>query len=163
MTPEALPITIPTEIFDLPVHEIRRGYRSDVYFWRAKRTLEASHRSNTATVQVFQKGEAVVCGIEEALAILMLGIGHYRNSTHAFELFDRYIELKRRIRSLYRADPEQLREALDERNRIETALDEEWVSDLDQIGVYSLRDGDSIVPWETVSVSYTHLTLPTNR
>ena len=150
MTPESLPITIPTEIFDLPVHEIRRGYRSDVYFWRAKRTLEASHRGNTATVQVFQKGEAVVCGIEEALAILMLGIGHYRNSTQAFELFDRYIELKRRIRSLYRADPEQLREALDERNRIETALDQEWVSDLDQIGVYSLRDGDSIVPCETV-------------
>ena len=100
MTPEALPITIPTEIFDLPVHEFRRGYRSDVYFWRAKRTLETSHRSNTATVQVFQKGEAVVCGIEEALAILMLGIGHYRNSTHAFELFDHYIEQKRRIRSL---------------------------------------------------------------
>ena len=150
MTPEALPISIPTEIFDLPVHEIRRGYRSDVYFWRAKRTLEASHRSNTATVQVFQKGEAVVCGIEEALAILMLGIGHYRNSTQAFELFDRYIELKRRIRSLYRADPEQLREALDERKRIETALDDEWVSDLGQISVSSLRDGDSIVPWETV-------------
>ncbi|MEO1840075.1 MAG: nicotinate phosphoribosyltransferase, partial [Pseudomonadota bacterium] len=150
MTPEALPISIPTEIFDLPVHEIRRGYRSDVYFWRAKRTLEASHRSNTATVQVFQKGEAVVCGIEEALAILMLGIGHYRNSTHAFELFDHYIEQKRRIRSLYRADPEQLREALDERQRIETALDDEWVSDLGQISVSSLRDGDSIVPWETV-------------
>ena len=150
MTPEALPISIPTEIFDLPVHEIRRGYRSDVYFWRAKRTLEASHRSNAATVQVFQKGESVVCGIEEALAILMLGIGHYRNSTHAFELFDHYIEQKRRIRSLYRADPEQLREALDERQRIETALDDEWVSDLGQISVSSLRDGDSIVPWETV-------------
>ena len=150
MSPEALPISIPTEIFDLPVHEIRRGYRSDVYFWRAKRTLEASHRSNTATVQVFQKGEAVVCGIEEALAILMLGIGHYRNSNHAFELFDHYIEQKRRIRSLYRADPEQLREALDERKRIETALDDEWVSDLGQISVSSLRDGDSIVPWETV-------------
>ena len=150
MIPEALPITIPTEVFDLPVHEIRRGYRSDVYFWRAKRTLEASHRSNAATVQVFQKGESVVCGIEEALAILMLGIGHYRNSTLAFELFDRYIQQKRRIRSLYRADPEQLREALDKRKRIETALDDEWVSDLGQISVSSLRDGDSIVPWETV-------------
>ena len=150
MTLEALPITIPTEIFDLPVHEIRRGYRSDVYFWRAKRTLEASHRSNTATVQVFQKGEAVACGIEEALAILMLGIGHYRNSAHAFELFDHYIEQKRRIRSLYRADPEQLREALDERKRIETALDDEWVSELGQISVSSLRDGDTISPWETV-------------
>ena len=80
----------------------------------------------------------------------MLGIGHYQNSTHAFDLFDHYIEQKRRIRSLYRADPEQLREALDERKRIETALDDEWVSDLEQISVSSLRDGDSIAPWETV-------------
>ena len=150
MTPTALPITIPTEVFDIPVHEVRRGYRSDVYFWRAKRTLEANHRSNTAAVQVFQKGEAVVCGIEEALAILMLGIGHYRDSTRAFELFDRYIEQKRRIRSLYRADPEQLQEALEERNRIEFALDEEWVRELGQISVSSLRDGDTIAPWETV-------------
>ena len=150
MTPTALPITIPTEVFDIPVHEVRRGYRSDVYFWRAKRTLEANHRSNTAAVQVFQKGEAVVCGIEEALAILMLGIGHYRDSTRAFELFDRYIEQKRRIRSLYRADPKQLREALDEQKRIETALDDEWVNELGQISVSSLRDGDTIAPWETV-------------
>ena len=150
MTPTALPITIPTEVFDIPVHEVRRGYRSDVYFWRAKRTLEANHRSNTAAVQVFQKGEAVVCGIEEALAILMLGIGHYRDSTRAFELFDRYIEQKRRIRSLYRADPEQRQEALEERNRIEFALDEEWVRELGQISVSSLRDGDTIAPWETV-------------
>jgi nicotinate phosphoribosyltransferase len=99
---------------------------------------------------VFQKGESVVCGIEEALAILMLGIGHYRNSTLAFELFDRYIQQKRRIRSLYRADPEQLREALDEQKRIETALDDEWVNELGQISVSSLRDGDTIAPWETV-------------
>ena len=31
---------IPTETFDIPVHEARRGYRSDAYFWRAKVALE---------------------------------------------------------------------------------------------------------------------------
>ncbi|GIS87702.1 MAG: hypothetical protein CM1200mP18_04120 [Gammaproteobacteria bacterium] len=37
-----------------------------------------------------------------------------------------------------------------ERKRIETALDDEWVSDLEQVSVSSLRDGDSIRAWETV-------------
>ena len=61
----ALPIEIPIEVFDIPVHEIRRGYRSDVYFWRAKRTLEKSQHRETATIQVFQKQDAILCGIEE--------------------------------------------------------------------------------------------------
>ncbi len=145
-----LAITIPTEVFDLPVHEIRRGYRSDVYFWRAKRALEASNRHRTATIQVFQKQHAVVCGIEEALAILTVGVGHYQDTSRAFALFDQHIEQKRRIRALYRGDPEQLRQALDERKRIETALDDEWVSEPGCVRVYSLRDGDMADPRETV-------------
>ena len=105
------PIEIPIEVFDIPVHEIRRGYRSDVYFWRAKRTLEENQRREKATIQVFQKQRAVLCGIEEALAIVILGAGHYRNPTRAFKLFDRFIESKRRIRSLYRAGSDRLSKA----------------------------------------------------
>jgi len=145
-----LSITIPKEVFDLPVHEIRRGYRSDVYFWRAKRALEASNRHRDATMQVFQKQHAVVCGIEEALAILTVGIGHYQDANRAFALFDQHIEQKRKIRALYGGDPEQLRQALDERKRIETALDEEWVSESGRVRVRSLRDGDTAEPRETV-------------
>lgn len=56
--------------FDLPVHEIRRGYRSAIYFNRAKTILERDpdKQDFTATMQVFQKNEAVACGIDEALA-----------------------------------------------------------------------------------------------
>jgi len=122
-----LPIEIPIEVFDIPVHEIRRGYRSDVYFWRAKRTLEKSQRREKATIQVFQKQGAVLCGIEEALAIVILGAGHYRNPTQAFKLFDHLIESKRRIRSLYRAGSNRLSKALREKDEISQALDFEWV------------------------------------
>ena len=145
-----LPIEIPIEVFDIPVHEIRRGYRSDVYFWRAKRTLEKSQRREKATIQVFQKQGAVLCGIEEALAIVILGAGHYRNPTQAFKLFDHLIESKRRIRSLYRADSNRLSKALREKDEISQALDFEWVSNLEEIRVRSLKDGDAIGPWETV-------------
>lgn len=144
-----LPIAIPTEVFDLPVHEMRRGYRSDVYFWRAKRTLERVGHRGIATVQVFQKGHATLCGVEESLAILLLGVGHYRDPIRAFEWFDELIELKKRIRSLYRGDPAQLKAALERRWQVETALDEEWVGHPEDLVVHTLRDGDQIAPWET--------------
>ena len=146
---DAVPIAIPTEVFDLPVHEMRRGYRSDVYFWRAKRTLERIGHREVATVQVFQKQQAVLCGVEESLAILLLGVGHYRDPARAFDWFDELIELKKRIRSLYRGDPVKLREALEQRRRVEGALDKEWISHADDIKVYTLRDGDPMAPMET--------------
>ena len=41
--------------FDLPVQELRRGYRSDIYFWREKITLEKHNLHPEVTMQVFQK------------------------------------------------------------------------------------------------------------
>ncbi|GIT47861.1 MAG: hypothetical protein Ct9H300mP13_6570 [Gammaproteobacteria bacterium] len=146
---DAVPIAIPTEVFDLPVHEMRRGYRSDVYFWRRSAPLERIGHREVATVQVFQKQQAVLCGVEESLAILLLGVGHYRDPARAFDWFDELIELKKRIRSLYRGDPVKLREALEQRRRVEGALDKEWISHADDIKVYTLRDGDPMAPMET--------------
>ena len=68
---------LPPETFDLPVDEIRSGYRSAVYFSRAKRVLEAEKPDTVATVQVFQKGSAVLCGIDEAIAVLRVGAGSW--------------------------------------------------------------------------------------
>ncbi|MBO67698.1 MAG: quinolinate phosphoribosyl transferase [Acidiferrobacteraceae bacterium] len=145
-----VPIQIPIEVFDIPVHEIRRGYRSDVYFWRAKRTLEAHQMNDTATMQVFQKQKAVLCGIEEVLAIIILGAGHYRDPVRAFKLFDRLMESKRRIRSLYHTNNDKIISAIEEKNQITQALESEWISAIDDIDVKSLYDGDTIQPWEPV-------------
>jgi hypothetical protein len=46
---------LPFYIFDLPIQEIRRGYRSDVYFLRGKLILERDHHNPVVTMQVFQK------------------------------------------------------------------------------------------------------------
>ena len=140
---------IPIEVFDIPIHEIRRGYRSDVYFWRAKRTLEKHQINEIATIQVFQKQTAVLCGIEEALALLTLGAGHYRDSQKAFKLFDHLMESKKRIRSLYRSRQDELSQALREKEEISEELESEWISNLDEVRVWSLKDGDMIEPWET--------------
>jgi nicotinate phosphoribosyltransferase len=62
-------------IFRLPVDRIRQGYYSDAYFVYTKETLEAEGHHPHVTMQVFQKKESVLGGIDEAIAILKLCAG----------------------------------------------------------------------------------------
>src|SRR5947209_1557088 len=68
-------------IFRLPVDRIRQGYYSDAYFVYTKQTLEAEGHHPHVTMQVFQKKESVLGGIDEALAILKLWSGREDNGT----------------------------------------------------------------------------------
>jgi len=63
---------LPPEIFDLPVEKMREGYYTDVYFNHARETLLADGRHPRVVMQVFQKNEAVLGGMDEAIAILKL-------------------------------------------------------------------------------------------
>jgi nicotinate phosphoribosyltransferase len=58
------------DIFRLPVEKIRTGYYSDAYFVYTKRLLEAEDLHPRVLVQVFQKHDSVLGGIDEAIAIL---------------------------------------------------------------------------------------------
>ena len=62
-------------IFRLPVDRIRQGYYSDAYFVYTKETLEKEGLHPHVTMQVFQKKESVLGGIDEAIAILKLCSG----------------------------------------------------------------------------------------
>lgn len=141
---------LPPETFDIPVHEIRRGYRSDVYFWRSKVALENAVQHTSGLIQIFQKKQAVLCGVDEALAIVKLGTGYYKDREKAYKLFDQYIEMKKAIRSLYYNSKERMLQA--QRNRLELgqALDDLWEETAGDLTVRALRDGDAISPWETV-------------
>lgn len=141
---------LPPETFDIPVHEIRRGYRSDVYFWRSKVALENADQKTSVLMQVFQKKEAVLCGVDEALAILKLGSGYYKNRQKAYGLFNHYIDLKKRIRSLYYNSKAKMLEAQKESINLQKALDELWEDTSEELTVHTLKDGDTISPWETV-------------
>ncbi len=63
---------LPPDLFDLPVEEIRAGRYSDAYFNFARATLLADDRHARVLVQVFQRRHAMLCGIDEAIAILRL-------------------------------------------------------------------------------------------
>jgi nicotinate phosphoribosyltransferase len=63
-------------IFRLPVERIRDGYYSDAYFVYTKALLEEVDHHPRVTMQVFQKRDSVLGGIDEAIAVLKLCSGH---------------------------------------------------------------------------------------
>jgi nicotinate phosphoribosyltransferase len=60
------------EVFDLPVEKMRAGWYTDAYFNHARATLLADGRHPRVLVQVFQKQDAWLGGVDEAIAILRL-------------------------------------------------------------------------------------------
>jgi nicotinate phosphoribosyltransferase len=63
---------LPPEIFDLPVEKMRDGYYADAYFNHARATLLQDGRRPRVVLQVFQKNESYLGGMDEAIAVLKL-------------------------------------------------------------------------------------------
>jgi nicotinate phosphoribosyltransferase len=63
---------LPPEVFELPVEKMREGYYADAYFNHARATLLEDGRRPRVVMQVFQKHEAHLGGMDEAIAILKL-------------------------------------------------------------------------------------------
>jgi nicotinate phosphoribosyltransferase len=59
-------------IFDLPVEKMRAGWYTDAYFNHARATLLKDERRPRVVMQVFQKNNAWLGGMDEAIAILKL-------------------------------------------------------------------------------------------
>src|SRR3954468_3059409 len=66
------------DAFRLPVEKIREGYYSDVYFNYAKATLELEGHHPRVLMQVFQRKESILGGVDEAIAILRQCAGRRR-------------------------------------------------------------------------------------
>jgi len=60
------------DVFRLPVKKIKSGWYSDKYFVRAREVLLKDHYHPTVLMQVFTREESVLCGVDEAIAILKL-------------------------------------------------------------------------------------------
>jgi len=59
-------------VFYLPVGKLRAGYYTDAYFNHARSTLLADGRHPDVVVQVFQKRESYLGGMDEVIALLKL-------------------------------------------------------------------------------------------
>jgi nicotinate phosphoribosyltransferase len=139
-------------IFDLPVVELRAGYRAAVYFDRSRRILAAEGDDTEVTMQVFQRSDAMVaCGIDEALAVLALGAGSFLDPTAADQAFDAYLAARDDARRARSSRGEAWVEAVRAQVEAEAAFDHHWVpARPDQLRVSALRDGDPVSAWEPV-------------
>ena len=77
-------------MFELPVEKIRDGYYTDAYFNHTRSSLLADGRHPRVLMQVFQKKDAVLGGMDEAIAILKL-------CSHGFGALE--------VKALYDGDP----------------------------------------------------------
>src|ERR1700744_1080776 len=103
--------TVPTrlapEIFRLPVQRIREGYYSDAYFVLTRQLLQDEGEHPHVTMQVFQKAESVLGGIDEAIAILKTCAGTCGPDGEWVSGWDRLV-----VRALHEGDPISPREAV---------------------------------------------------
>jgi len=63
---------LPPEIFDLPIEKMREGYYTDAYFNHTRAALLRDGRRARVVMQVFQKRDSYLGGMDEAVAILKL-------------------------------------------------------------------------------------------
>ncbi|HEX3317983.1 MAG TPA: quinolinate phosphoribosyl transferase [Solirubrobacteraceae bacterium] len=88
-----------SEVFRLPVDRIRSGYYSDAYFNYAKALLEGEGRHPRVVMQVFQKRDSVLGGVDEGIAVLRECAGRAGSDGEWARAWD---ELE--VRALYEGD-----------------------------------------------------------
>jgi nicotinate phosphoribosyltransferase len=67
------------DVFRLPVERLRAGYYSDQYFNLTRDLLIAEGHRPRVVMQVFQKQESILGGVDEAVAVLRLCAGEVRD------------------------------------------------------------------------------------
>jgi nicotinate phosphoribosyltransferase len=63
---------LPPEVFELPVEKLREGYYTDAYFNHTRKVLIRDGRHPRVVMQVFQRRDSYLGGIDEAIAVLKL-------------------------------------------------------------------------------------------
>ena len=61
---------LPVSSFNIPVDKIKSGYYSDDYFLRTAEILNKDNYHPRVLMQVFQRENVVLCGVDEAIAII---------------------------------------------------------------------------------------------
>ncbi|MDQ3677629.1 MAG: quinolinate phosphoribosyl transferase [Actinomycetota bacterium] len=95
-------VRLPPETFRLPVDRLREGYYSDAYFVLTKQLLEDDDHHPRVLMQVFQKEQSVLGGIDEAIAVLREGAGRHGVGGADSEWIAGWDELE--VRALHESD-----------------------------------------------------------
>lgn len=138
-------------VFKVPIDRIRAGYYSDKYFTRYVEVLKKDDHHPRVLYQYFPRRDAVIVGIDEALAILKLCTGYYKNEEKAARLFDELLGAERELQnSVYVMDRKGIENANRKRWDLREALNNLWVDKFDEIEVKALYDGEEARDMEPI-------------
>ncbi len=131
------------KVFKVPIDKIRNGYYSDIYFIRYVQVLKRANRAVRVLYQFFPRKDAVIVGIDEALAILRYGTGYYKDEEKARNLFEKMLEVEKKIQTCAsEMDIKKVVEYTKEKWEIKLKLHDLWVDKWDEIEVKALYDGE---------------------
>ncbi len=131
------------KVFKVPIDKIRNGYYSDIYFLRYVQVLKRDNKKVSVYHQFFPRKDAVIVGIDEALAILRYGTGYYKDEDKAKKLFGEMLKMEKKIQEA--ASEFNIKKVVDytkEKWLIKEKLSEIWVDKWDEINVKALYDGE---------------------
>jgi nicotinate phosphoribosyltransferase len=101
--------------------------------------------------QFFLRDQGVVCGLDEAVAVLKTCAGRYLDPVKAEARYRRLREAQWRYQAAsFRHDAREILKWERIRMRLRQALNREWRSGWSQIKVWALRDGDRVKKGEPV-------------
>lgn len=69
------------DVFNIPVEKIKSGVYSDSYFLKTQDILNKDHYHPKVLMQIFQRQQAILCGMDEAIAIIKKCAHHPENLT----------------------------------------------------------------------------------
>ncbi len=138
-------------VFKIPTDKLRAGYYTDRYFLRTQEVLRSGGQNIRVGYQFFPRKDAVICGLDEAIAILKTCAGQYRNIPQAERLYRSLREVQWKLQQ---ANFLQKRSQISKWEARRAALREElnllWENRWTALNVFALHDGAPVRENEVV-------------
>ena len=137
--------------FKVPIDRIRNCYYSDIYFTHYVDILKKADKHPNVLYQFFPRADGVVCGLDEAIAILKYCTGYYKDERIARGLFEKTMKLDKDVQAAaVDMDIDAVLSLTKQKLESRKELNDLWVDKWDDIEVKALYDGDRVKNWETV-------------
>ncbi len=141
------------KVFKVPIDRMRMGYYSDKYFTRYVEVLKKDNRHVNVYYQFFPRDNAIVCGVDEALAILKYCTGYYKDEDRAQELYRQILELDNQMQSLsVEGNVQEVVNLTKKKWDLRLELNDLWVDKWNEINVKAVEDGEYVPDGEPLMV-----------
>ncbi len=138
-------------VFKVPLDRIRAGYYSDKYFTRYTEVLKKDNYHPKVLYQFFPRKDAVIVGIDEALAILKLCTGYFKDEDKAQSLFNELLAVERDLQNaVLDMNRKEIEKINIKRWDLRDAMNALWVDKSSEIEVKALYDGEEAKDMEPI-------------